>query len=276
MKKYLTILFAAAWAFPAAAQETGVKNDMDRIAICKENYAALFGGEALTGAGTDPELMDILQKFIFGDVFTVGDLDLKTREMITCVSLAAMQTLPQLKAHAAAALHVGVTPEALREALYQCAPFIGFPKTLNAVGTLNEVFRERGIALPLGKQGTVTESDRYEKGAAVQEPLYGDEIAEAMKSLPEGMDEALPRFLTEMCFGDFYTRGVLDVPARELLSLCVLVAIGADRQIVSHAAGCMRAGNSRATLFAAMIQMLPYVGFPAALNAVKIIETVEL
>ena len=69
--------------------------------------------------------------------------------MITCVTLATMQTLPQLKAHAGAALNVGVSPVELREAMYLTAPFIGFPRMLNAVGTVNEVFRERGISLPL-------------------------------------------------------------------------------------------------------------------------------
>lgn len=34
---------------------------MDRIETCKQNYTRLFGGEALTGKGSDPELMDILQ-----------------------------------------------------------------------------------------------------------------------------------------------------------------------------------------------------------------------
>lgn len=45
--------------------------------MCKENYTQLFGGEALTGEGTDPEMMDILQKYIFGEVFRTGDLDIK-------------------------------------------------------------------------------------------------------------------------------------------------------------------------------------------------------
>lgn len=116
---------------------------MDRIELCKKNYTALFGGEALTGQGTDPELMNMLQKYIFGEVFRTGELDMKTREMITCITLTTMQTLPQLKAHAAAALNVGVTPVELRELVYLCAPFIGFPKTLNALTVVNEVFKER-------------------------------------------------------------------------------------------------------------------------------------
>lgn len=53
---------------------------MNRIEVCKQNYHTLFGGEALTGQGTDPEMMDILQKFIFGEVFLTGELTLKQRE----------------------------------------------------------------------------------------------------------------------------------------------------------------------------------------------------
>lgn len=247
---------------------------MDRIELCKKNYTALFGGEALTGQGTDPEIMDILQKFIFGEVFRTGDLDMKTREMITCVSLATMQTLPQLKGHAAAALNVGVTPVELREAIYQCAPFIGFPKTLNALATINEVFTEKRIPLPLEKQATVNEENRHAKGHAIQNPLYGESIREAMKDIPGGMGEDVARFLTEVCFGDIYTREGLDLKTRELLTYCVLTVLGAEDQLRSHAAGNQKAGNSKETLVAAVIQCLPYVGFPAAIKALKIIQEV--
>lgn len=275
-RKVIILMSVFAAITPVFAQHTEKNEpDLNRIELCKQNYRTLFGGEALNGQGTDPELMDILQKFIFGEVFRTGDLDLKNREMITCVCLATMQTLPQLKAHAGAALNVGVTPLELREAIYQCAPFIGFPKVLNAVGILNEVFKERGLSLPLEAQATVTEETRHAEGDKIQQLLYGDEIEEAMKTLPDGMDKALPDFLTEVCFGDFYTRGTLDVKTRELLTMCVLATLGAERQLASHAAGSIKAGTSKATLYAAMIQCLPYIGFPNALDAIQIIQVAE-
>lgn len=275
-QKIITLMLIFTAGTSVMAQNTAKnEQEMDRIELCKKNYHTLFGGEALNGKGTDPELMDILQKFIFGEVFQTGQLDMKSREMITCVCLATIQTLPQLKAHAAAALNVGVTPLELREAVYLCAPFIGFPKVLNAVGVINEVFKERGISLPLETQATVTEATRHAEGSKIQQALYGDEIRDAMQTLPGGMDEALPDFLTEVCFGDFYTRGTLDVKTRELLTLCVLTAMGAERQLVSHAAGNIKAGNSKATLYAAMIQCLPYVGFPYALDAIRVIQATE-
>lgn len=254
----------------AASQTT--HREKDRADVCKKNYRTLFGGEALTGQGTDPELMDILQKFIFGEVFQTGNLTIKQREMITCITLATMQTLPQLKAHANAALNIGVTPEELREVVYLTAPFIGFPKTLNAVGTLNEVFTERGISLPLEKQCTATDSNRHEIGMTIQNRLYPEGIASVMDGMPGNMGKDVELFLTDYFFGEIYSRGALDLKTRELLGYCVLTTIEAEGQLQSHYYGNINAGNSPETLTAAVIQCLPYIGFPAAIKALRIIK----
>ena len=245
---------------------------MNRIETCKDNYRTLFGSEALTGQGTDPEMMDILQKFIFGEVFQTGKLTMKQREMITCITLATMQTLPQLKAHAGAALNVGVTPEELREVMYLTTPFIGFPKMLNAVATVNDVLKERGIPLPLEKQGTVTEETRHVTGKAIQDKLYPGGIASVMEGLPDGMGKDVERFLTDYFFGEIYSRGAIDLQTRELLGYCVLTTLEAESQLQSHYHGNINVGNAPETLTAAVIQCLPYIGFPAAIKALRIIK----
>jgi 4-carboxymuconolactone decarboxylase len=121
----------------------------DREARAEETYARLFGPRDRSAPDNDPEFGRILRTLIFGDVFTTGDLNDATRELITVTVLATLNTLPQLKAHTRAALKVGVTPVQLRETVYQLAPFIGFPRTLNAVAALNEVFDALGVPLPL-------------------------------------------------------------------------------------------------------------------------------
>src|SRR5829696_6394494 len=124
---------------------------MDRVGLSAEKFEQLFGSPPDT-TGTDPELMSILRDVIFGEVFHVGALDDRTRELITVVLLVTNQTLPQLRSHTAAALNVGASPVEIREAVYQCAPFLGFAKTLNGIAIVNEVFAERGIELPLPGQ----------------------------------------------------------------------------------------------------------------------------
>ena len=266
MKKILLVIILF-----ALANNTYAQQKMNRIDAAKENYRTLFGGEALTGQGNDPEMMDILQKFIFGEVFQTGNLDIKTREMITCITLTAIQTLPQLKAHIGAALNVGVTPIEVRELTYMCAPFIGFPKTLNALSVANEVFAERGIALPLEAQGTVNEANRAERGAEIQQPLYGDAIRNVLNDLPNSMGDEVARYLTEYCFGDIYTRGGFDLQTRELLLYALLTTIEADSQLRSHTISNIKLGNDKATLAAVVIQTLPYIGFPPAMKALRII-----
>ena len=81
------------------------------------------------------------------------------RELITVVVLVTNQRCRSCGRAPAAALNVGASPVEIREAVYQCAPFLGSPKTLNGVSVMNEVFAERGVELPLPDQATVAEHD---------------------------------------------------------------------------------------------------------------------
>src|SRR5215210_3263866 len=250
--------------------DPGVSERQDHA---EATYERLFGPRDTNAPDNDPELMEILRRFIFGDVFDTGVLDDQARELITVTVLACLQTLPQLKSHTAAALNAGVQPVEIREAIYQLAPFIGFPRTLNAIATANDVFQDQGIPLPLPVQGTVADTDRYPKGLAAQAPLYGNEITDNLADLQEPFNEALPRFLTEFCFGDFYTRGGLTVAQRELLVLCALATIGdTSAQLGPHGRACLQVGNSKTVVVATLVHCFPYIGFPRAVAAVRAVK----
>lgn len=245
------------------------KDSINRIERAKQKYEELFKQIQSVSNSDDPELMTILQRFIFGEVFYIGSLADTTRELITITALATNQTMPQLKAHTGAALNIGVKPITIREVLYGIAPFIGYPKVLNALDTINRVFKSRGIQLPLPDEGTVTEEQRFQKGKELQFPLYGNGMKQNMKDLPGEFAEAIPRIVTESLFGDYYTRGGLDIKTRELMIFCALATLGGtERQIGSHAIGNMKVGNNRETLLAALVQLYPYIGFPRIANAI--------
>jgi 4-carboxymuconolactone decarboxylase len=70
----------------------------------------------------------------------------------------------------------------IKEALYQCAPYIGFPKTLNAIAQANQVFEERGITMPVEGQSTTSEETRLEKGIAVQKSIFGSLPIDTMRA----------------------------------------------------------------------------------------------
>lgn len=244
---------------------------MDRIERTSEKVEELFHQSAAGADGTDGEFMQILQRYIFGELCYTGSLDNRMRELVTITVLTAIQALPQLKAHLNACLNVGCTPVELREAVYQCAPFIGFPRTLNAISVMNEVFREHGIELPLPRQGTLSSSEeRYEKGLAIQEPVYGTEIKERYTWLPGEFAEAVPRFLTELGFGDFNTRTGMDAKTRELLTVIILASMGgAEVQVRSHVYGALKVGSSREEVVCALVHAGAYMGIPRLFNALN-------
>src|SRR4051812_12725406 len=126
--------------------------------------------------------------------------------------------------------------------------------------------------LPLSDQGTVTGPERYERGHAIQDPLYGDEIRSGLAHLPDGLGDALARLLTESCFGDFYTRTGETLQQRELVVLVALAALGGtDSQLAPHARANLTVGNTKPRQLAALIHCYPYIGFPQAVNAIRLV-----
>lgn len=247
---------------------------MERIEKSKEKYKQLFGDGMPAAYATDPDFQDILSHFIFGEVFYQGNLDDKQRELITLVVLATNQTLPQLKAHVAAALNVGLTPIEIKEAVYQCAPYIGFPKTLNAINEVNEVLKSKNITLPIESQKQVDEDNRFDKGLSVQVEIFGKTIAKMQESTPSNQIH-MQEYLSAFCFGDFYTREGLDLKTRELLTLCIISTLGGcESQVKSHVVGNKNVGNDKETLITAITHCLPYMGFPRTLNALNCINEI--
>ena len=61
-------------------------------------------------------------------------MDLKQREMITfCFLLAQGGCEPQLTSHAAGNMQIGNDENFLLRVVSQCVPYIGYPRSLNAI-----------------------------------------------------------------------------------------------------------------------------------------------
>lgn len=75
----------------------------------------------------------------FGDFYTRKGLDLKQREMITfCFLMAQGGCEPQLKSHAAANMRIGNDKNFLIKIVTQCLPYIGYPRSLNALRCIKD------------------------------------------------------------------------------------------------------------------------------------------
>lgn len=271
MKKLLVLFFAFIFMQSLFVYADTLSKDkvMNRVDFAQNRYDELFKKEISSLKETDPDLYEIVKNFIYGDVAQLGDLTLKQRELITLVVLTVNQQSEILEKHVNAALNIGLTPVEIKEAIYQTAPYAGIPKAVIAAEAANKVFKERNIKLPVESQSTTDESSRYDKGLGTQVKLFGERITNMRAASPKGQ-EHICDYLAGYCFGDFYTRNGLDLKTRELLTLCMLAALGdTESQIKGHIQGNLNIGNDKDTMLAAITQCLPYIGFPRTLNAIK-------
>ena len=223
----------------------------------------------------DPELFEIFDNFALGEVLGHGGLDARTRLMCILASNVASQGRAAFRATLDAALGAGVTPVEVKEVLYQAVPYVGMAKAADFIGAANDVLEARGVGLPLEGQSTTTPADRFEKGLAVQRSIFGAGHIDAMREAAPENQKHIQQYLSDNCFGDFLTRGGLDVKTRELVTFSLLVSLGGcEPQVKGHIAGNVNLGNDKAVLLAVVTQLLPYIGYPRTLNAIGCLNEV--
>lgn len=245
---------------------------MNRTTLTEKNNQSWYRGQVFAGSGYDPEFREIAQGFLCGDVTEHGTLTNSQKALIRLVALTTCQTWKPLVQYTLSALDVGATPEQIKETLYQCAPYIGLEKVQCALDEVNLAFQSAGITYPLPGQSSVTEETRFEKGLAVQQEIFGaDNINSMRAAAPEDLRH-IQDYLSAYCFGDFYTRGTLDLKMRELITFCAICCLGGcEPQAKAHAGANLSVGNTRQMLIDALTQCLPFIGFPRTLNALACI-----
>ncbi len=263
---------------PISAAESERNNGvkvMDRVRLAEKNRQKFLGDYQSLLTRTDPDLIAMKERLVYGEIVERGTLNDHQRMLVTLVALAVSRTLEEMKIQTEAALRVGLSPVEIKEALYQCAPYIGFPGTESALRLVNEAFVEKGIPLPVESQATVTEESRFRDGLTAQKAIFGDSIDKMHASAPEGQKDIMVNCLSAFCFGDFYTRKGLDLKTRELLTFSIVSALGGcEAQVKAHVQGNANMGNTRQNLIDALAQMLPYIGFPRTLNALGCVNAV--
>ncbi len=190
-------------------------------------------------------------------------------------ALIACQALSEYRVMLGAALTVGITPIEAKEIVYQAVPYVGMGQVFDFIHTTNEVLTDRGVELPLEGQSTTRPETRFEKGMAVQKEIVGDELIDQMYASAPEDEMHIQRLLSANCFGDHYTRTGLDIKTRELLTFAMLISLGGcETQAKGHVAGNLNVGNDRGVLMSLVTQLLPFIGYPRTLNALRAIDEV--
>ncbi len=220
----------------------------------------------------DQGFLAIQENFLSDQIAANSLTDPKVRSLIGLCCLTAIQTVGEIPGKVQEALNSGATVTEIKEALYQTAPYIGFPRVKEALAAANAALLKAGINPKEQDQSTVTTKTRLEKGLAVQVQIFGDHIHVMRKSAPNETRH-IQDCLSANCFGDYYTRGTLDLKMRELITFTAICSIGGcEPQAKAHAKANLGVGNTKQTLIEAITTCLPYIGYPRTLNALACIN----
>jgi 4-carboxymuconolactone decarboxylase len=238
----------------------------------RRNHDALFPDHASALARTDPELVELFDKWAFGEVPRDAALDARTRLMVQLAALIACQAVAEYRVMLGAALNVGVTPVEAKEIVYQAVAYVGMGKVFDFLGATNDVLESRGVALPLRGQSTTDPATQSTKGLEVQRRLFLERIDRMHAESPEDQRH-IQRYLSANCSGDTYTRTGLDLKTRELLTFSMLASLGGcEPQLAGHVAANLSAGNGRQVLVGTVTAFLPLIGYPRCLNALRVVN----
>ncbi len=218
---------------------------------------------------TDPEFMERMIHFTFEEVVKEPGQELpdETRYMAVLAALLGCQGIDVYRDMLVKALDGGLTPVMVKEIVYQAVDYLGIGRVMPFLSVTNEILTARGVRLPLPAQAGTTMENRLEKGVQAQADIFGEHMKEAWKA------GHINRWLAANCFGDYYTRGGLDLKQREMITFCFLAAQGGcEPQLTAHAKGNINLGNDKDFLIRVISQCLPYIGYPRSLNAVNCVN----
>ena len=162
-------------------------------------------------------------------------------------ALEAKGDLPALEKALSAALDNGLTVSEAKEALSQLYAYTGFPRSLNALSTLQRVLAQResaGIHDAPGRDADPMPAgyDALKQGAEVQASLFGGTVRNEFSP-------AADYYLKAHLFGDIFARNNLAHADREFVTVSAISALpGCEPQLVAHLSAARTVGVTDAEL----------------------------
>lgn len=168
------------------------------------------------------------------DITTMDNtLTSRQQHLVVIAGLEAKGDLENLATALNNALDDGLTISEAKEVLSQLYAYTGFPRSLNALNTLQSVINSRDAAGLATKPGVdpnplPEDYDALQKGAEVQSTLTGGGFNYAFSP-------AIDYYLKAHLFGDIFARDNLSFADRELATISALASIeGVEPQLKSH------------------------------------------
>lgn len=210
---------------------------------------------------------------LYGMVWARPGLPLRTRSLITVAALTALHLPDELRLHTAAALRNGLSRRELGEVVMHAAGYAGFPKGVEGMRVLREVFESLPDLDPPGPEPATapspsTTDDLFERGTAFRRERFGQTGRAAGIAPPEIIDDWW-RFLTGTAFGALWPRPGLALHDHSRVTLAVLQVLHMPVEFRLHLDRALGLGIPRTDLCEQIMHLALYGGFPTAVEAMR-------
>ena len=174
------------------------------------------------------------------------DMTLTTKQqaLVAIAACEAKGNIEGLKIALNEGFEQGLTVSEAKEALSQLYAYTGFPRSLNALGALQQVIKERteaGKRTEAGREADPLPSDydALKQGTEVQTQLVGG------KPFTYSFAPQTDYYLKAHLFGDIFARNNLSFADREIVTVSAISALpGCEPQLVAHVSGARNMGVS--------------------------------
>ncbi len=192
--------------------------------------------------------------------------------LITIAANEAKGNIEGLKAALNTGFDNGLTISEAKEALSQLYAYTGFPRSLNALGALQQTIKERSEAGKTTEAGREADPlpadyDALKQGTEVQTKLTGQPFSYTFAPQSD-------YYLKAHLFGDIFARNNLSFADRELVTVSAISALpGCAPQLLAHINGARNMGVSDEQLRAIPEVLERNVGMAEAQNCRHAIAT---
>ena len=203
----------------------------------------------------------------YGAIWSRPGLALEDRMVCALAALGAVQRLPKLRRHVAAALDLGLSPRSIVEILIQIGIYAGFAASEEAVEAAGTEFANRGLALPEETAREDSLEALATRGRQLMEQLHGERATQGYATPGNTVTGALYPLAVQYGYGEIWFRPGLDPRRRALVAVAAFTALKLDSQVRKFGQSALNMGLSRTEVIEAVIQTAPISGFAPALNA---------
>ena len=114
----------------------------------------------------------------------------------------------------------------------------------------------------------------FDKGLKVRREVLGSDYVDNSLKSADDFTRPMQELVTQMAWGEIWTRPGLDRRTRSFLNLAMITALNRPHELKLHVRGALNNGLTQAEIMEVFLQTAIYCGMPAALDSFRIAREV--